>query len=131
MTVRHGSSAWLWKITARSMLGPSITWPSTITVPSEGRSSPARMLSTVVLPQPEWPMTQTNSPRRIASQRFSNTVVSPPPGALKRLAMPSIEISLSEGPLTWGRSLGEGDEAGGQRQELVEDHAHHADHENG
>ena len=24
ITVRHGSSAWLWKITARSRLGPSI-----------------------------------------------------------------------------------------------------------
>ncbi len=33
------------------------------------------MLSTVVLPQPEWPMMQVNSPRRIDSQRSSNTVV--------------------------------------------------------
>ena len=37
------------------------------------------MLSTVVLPQPEWPITQANSPRSIDSQRFSNTVVVPPP----------------------------------------------------
>ncbi len=33
------------------------------------------MLSTVVLPQPEWPMMQTNSPRAIASHRSSNTVM--------------------------------------------------------
>ena len=39
------------------------------------------MLSTVVLPQPEWPMTQVNSPRCIASHRSSKTVVVPPPGA--------------------------------------------------
>ena len=36
------------------------------------------MFSTVVLPQPEWPITQPNSPRAIESQRFSNTAISPP-----------------------------------------------------
>lgn len=58
-----------------------ISRPSAMTTPSEGASSPARMLSTVVLPQPECPIMQTNSPRRIGSHRFSNTVVLPPPGA--------------------------------------------------
>ena len=53
------------------------------------------MLSTVVLPQPEWPMMQTNSPRAIDSHRSSNTVVAPPPGAGKRLVMPSMEMNLS------------------------------------
>ena len=53
------------------------------------------MLSTVVLPQPEWPMMQVNSPRRIDSHRSSNTVVVPPPGAGKRLVMPSMEMNLS------------------------------------
>ena len=53
------------------------------------------MLSTVVLPQPEWPMMQTNSPRAIDSQRSSNTVVAPPPGAGKRLVMPSMEMNFS------------------------------------
>ena len=53
------------------------------------------MLSTVVLPQPEWPMMQANSPRAIASHRSSNTVVAPPPAAGKRLAMPSMEMNLS------------------------------------
>jgi hypothetical protein len=52
------------------------------------------MLSTVVLPQPEWPMTQTNSPRAIDSHSSSNTVVLPP-GAGKRLLMPSMEMNLS------------------------------------
>ena len=53
------------------------------------------MLSTVVLPQPEWPMMQANSPRPIDSHRSSNTVVAPPPGAGKRLVMPSMEMNLS------------------------------------
>ena len=53
------------------------------------------MLSTVVLPQPEWPMMQTNSPRAIDSHRSSNTVVTPPPGAGKRLVMPSMEMNFS------------------------------------
>ena len=39
------------------------------------------MLSTVVLPQPEWPMTQVNSPRFIDSHRFSKIVVVSPFGA--------------------------------------------------
>ena len=55
--------------------------PSTMTTPSLGASSPARMLSTVVLPQPEWPIMHTNSPRRIGSHRFSKIVVALPPGA--------------------------------------------------
>ena len=53
------------------------------------------MLSTVVLPQPECPMMQTNSPRAIDNHRSSNTVVWPPPGDGKRLVMPSIEMNLS------------------------------------
>src|SRR5213076_1057997 len=53
------------------------------------------MLSTVVLPQPEWPMMQTNSPRAIDSHRSSNTIVLPPPGAAKRLVIPSMEMNLS------------------------------------
>ena len=36
ITVSHGSSAWPWKITARSRLGPSISRLSTITAPSLG-----------------------------------------------------------------------------------------------
>src|SRR4029079_16077980 len=65
----EGAMAWLWNMTARSRLGPSIAWLSTITAPSEGASSPARMLSTVVLPQPEWPIMQVKSPRCIGSKR--------------------------------------------------------------
>src|SRR5262245_58147950 len=129
ITERHGSSAWLWQITARSRLGPSIDWLSTITVPSEGTSRPARILSTVVLPQPEWPMMQTNSPRAIASHRSSNTVVVPPAGAGKRLVIPSMEMNLSAlaRPLVIAL-LRERHEPRGAREDLVEHHPDQPDH---
>ena len=42
---------------------PTSDSPATDTSPSSGTSSPATMLSSVDLPQPEGPMTATNSPR--------------------------------------------------------------------
>ena len=45
--------------------------------PSSGASSPARMFRTVVLPQPECPTRQTNSPRATPNQTSSKTVVAP------------------------------------------------------
>src|SRR2546430_11483430 len=95
-----------------------------MTAPSDGTSRPARILSTVVLPQPEWPMMQTNSPRAIDSHRSSNTVVVPPPGAGKRLVMPSMEMNFSV-----TSSLREGHQPRQPREHLVEDHADHADHQ--
>jgi hypothetical protein len=92
ITVIHGSSACDWKITARSRLGPSIALPSTMTAPALGASRPARMFSTVVLPQPEWPMTQTNSPLPTPSHRSSKIVVAPPEGAGKTREIPSMEM---------------------------------------
>ena len=38
------------------------TAPSTVTPPASAASSPATIESTVDLPQPEWPIRQTNSP---------------------------------------------------------------------
>src|SRR5882757_6950513 len=125
MTVSQGSSAWLWKITARSRLGPSIAWLSTITVPADGTSSPARMLSTVVLPQPEWPMMQVKSPRCIGSHRSSNTVVVPPPAAGNRFAMPSIEMNFCAISLFRKRH-----QPGEPRQYQIEQHAHHSNQQN-
>src|SRR5215475_12576524 len=99
--------------------------PSTMTAPSLGSSSPARMFSTVVLPQPEWPITQANSPRSIESHRFSNTATSPPPAAGYRLAMASIEMNLSV-----IASFREGDHAGEAGEDLIEQHADKADQQN-
>ena len=43
------------------------TWPPLAV------SSPASTFRIVVLPQPEWPMMQTNSPRSMPKLTFSNT----------------------------------------------------------
>src|ERR671936_839505 len=66
-----------------------------MTAPSEGASRPARILSTVVLPQAEWPMMHKNSPRAIDSHKSSNTVVLPPPAVGKRLLTLSFELNFS------------------------------------
>src|SRR5262249_35501405 len=129
MAVRQGSSAWLWKITARSRLGPSIACSSTMTTPSDGWSRPARMLSKGVLPQPEGPITQGNSPRRMASHRSANTVVSPPSVAKLR-ATPSIEMNLSADTAATA-SLRERHGASCAGERLVEHHADDPDHQDG
>ncbi|MNC95879.1 hypothetical protein D3C83_130990 [compost metagenome] len=47
----------------RSGPGPSTFLPSSVTVPELRDSSPARMRISVDLPQPDGPITQTNSRR--------------------------------------------------------------------
>ncbi len=71
--VSQGSRAWDWKMTARSSAGPVIGWPAISTAPPSGASSPARMLRMVVLPQPEWPISETNSPRSTPNHTSWNT----------------------------------------------------------
>ena len=73
ITESHGISAWPWNTTPRSSDGPATSRPSMITTPSEARSRPARMLRIVVLPQPEWPTMQTNSPFSIVKFTRSKT----------------------------------------------------------
>ena len=41
-----------------------ISWPPTVMVPSVGRSSPAMRFSSVVLPDPDGPMSARNSAAR-------------------------------------------------------------------
>ena len=47
-----------------------MSWPSTVTVPSSGVSSPASSESSVDLPLPDGPTTATNSPR--ATERLAS-----------------------------------------------------------
>ncbi len=54
LTVSHGNSADSWNM--------SPVRPCTSDVSRDGRSSPAKMLSNVLLPQPDAPSRQTNSP---------------------------------------------------------------------
>ena len=50
-----------------SRLGPSTTAPRSVTRPPEHGNRPARILSSVVLPQPDWPTIVTNSPAAMSS----------------------------------------------------------------
>src|SRR5207244_4899281 len=60
------------------------------------------------------------------SQRSSNTVVLPPPGAGKRLPMPSMEMNLSVMGAASFRKRHQPRQPG---QHLIEQHADHADHQ--
>ena len=46
---------------------PASGWPKTRTVPDDGASRPAAMFSSVDLPQPVGPTTETNSPAPMRS----------------------------------------------------------------
>ena len=49
-------------------------WPNTDTLPCEGASRPAAMLSSVDLPQPVGPTTDTNSPAATVSEALATAV---------------------------------------------------------
>src|SRR6185503_10344617 len=51
--------------------------PSTVIVPEVGFSKPAIIRSVVVLPQPDGPRNETNSPRSAASEKSCTAAVSP------------------------------------------------------
>ncbi len=72
-TLSQGISAWPWKTTPRSRLGPATSRRSMKTWPALAVSRPASTLRMVVLPQPLWPMMQTNSPCCISKLTPSNT----------------------------------------------------------
>ncbi len=61
-------------------------------VPSVGSSNPPIMRSSVVLPQPEGPSSEKNSPRRMSRETASTAATSP-----KRLVRPRISTLYSDG----------------------------------
>ena len=61
-TLRHGNRTGDRKTTPMSRRGPLIGVPRSSASPPEGGNNPARILSKVVLPQPDGPTTETNSP---------------------------------------------------------------------
>ena len=85
MTVRHGSSPNSWKTMARSIPGPVIFLPPISSSPTFGRSSPSSTFRKVLLPQPDGPTMETNSPlfssmrkslRAVTGSRFLGVNVS-------------------------------------------------------
>ena len=59
--------------------------PEICTLPSLGRSSPATRFSSVVLPDPERPISPTNSPCRICSDTSRTAQMSSEPTRKRRL----------------------------------------------
>src|SRR5712691_269504 len=64
--VSQGSREWFWNTTPRSGPGPVTSRSASRIWPSVGLSSPATTLSSVDLPQPECPISETNSPERMS-----------------------------------------------------------------
>ena len=56
---------------------PSIGWPSIEMVPLVGWSKPAIIRSSVVLPQPDGPSSEKNSPSRMVSEASSSALNAP------------------------------------------------------
>src|SRR5689334_8520884 len=78
-TVIHGMSEKFWNTTMRSSPGPAISLPSRTMPPALALSSPAMMLSSVDLPQPECPTIVTNSPFSMRKCTSLKTQRSPAP----------------------------------------------------
>ena len=79
-TVMFGNSAYDWKTM------PTLRWfgglrvmssPSTVILPAVGISNPAIMRRVVVLPQPDGPRNETNSPRSAARLKSATAATSP------------------------------------------------------
>ncbi len=75
--VSQGKRLGDWKTTARSGSAPSTFQPSRRIAPLEIGLSPAAIVSTVDLPQPEWPMSEMNSPLFTLRSKSSTTVSGP------------------------------------------------------
>ncbi len=56
---------------------PAMSCPSIRMVPAVGSSKPAMQRSSVVLPQPDGPSSEKNSPSRISAETPSSAVTSP------------------------------------------------------
>ena len=67
MALRQGISASVWNMYPARRLMPASGCPKTLTLPADGCSRPAAMFSSVDLPQPVGPTTETNSPARMCS----------------------------------------------------------------
>ena len=76
-TVSHGKTPYSWKITPRSGPGAATGRPSSSTRPVVGWTKPPTMFIRVVLPQPDGPMIETNSPLRMSNETSSSTRIGP------------------------------------------------------
>src|SRR3989344_7272434 len=96
--VSQGSSEWFWNTTARSGPGPLISLLAHSSAPLVGVVSPAIRFKSVDLPQPEWPISATNSPLAIV-RLMSRSAGNRPLAVLKACPTPwtSMNLVLMEG----------------------------------
>src|SRR5579883_2630070 len=116
-TFIHVNSDPCWNTTPRSAPGPVIGRPRIDTSPIVGASKPARMLRSVVFPQPDGPMTQRKSPPATA-RSMSSSAVMPPAASPKRLTTPRTATSASSAcvpVLGWSRDIDRKPPAAGSR----------------
>src|SRR6266511_2018278 len=116
----------LWKTTMRSMPGPAISRHSSTTPPTEAVSRPAMRLSSVLLPQPEWPTMVRNSPCSTPNATSRKTQTCPAPsGSGKNL----VTWSMSRKAIR--RLLRVRDQLGHPPEAEVEEHPDEPDSEDG
>ncbi len=100
-TVMCGNRAYDWNtvLTGRLFGGLSpISSPKILMLPSVGNSSPAIIRSVVVLPQPDGPSSEKNSPSRIC-RSMSSTASAASPNRLVTPWMPTAQRSSFIGGL--------------------------------
>jgi hypothetical protein len=66
---------------------PATGWPAMAMAPSVGSSKPASMRRSVVLPQPEGPSREKNSPARTVTETWSKAVKAPKRLVARRTSM--------------------------------------------
>src|SRR6266545_17194 len=123
--VSQGSREWFWNTTPRSGPGPVTSRSASRICPPVGSTSPATILSSVDLPQPECPISETNSPARI-SRLISSSAQNGPFRVWNSLRTLSICRYL---PLMPSSLVAEA--AGGEDHQLLEREADDADREDG
>ena len=77
MTVRQSRSTGLWKTMPTSVWGRVTGWPAIRISPDDGGSSPAIISIRVLLPQPDGPRTDRNSPAGTSSETCSTAWTEP------------------------------------------------------
>src|SRR5712692_2533516 len=123
--VSQGSREWFWNTTPRSGPGPVTSRSASRTWPPVGLSSPVMMLSSVDLPQPECPISETNSPERM-SRLISSSAQNGPFLVWNTLRTLSICKYLSVIPCSLVAEA-----AGNEDHQLLEREADDADREDG
>ncbi len=96
-TVFHGSSTACWNTTPASGRGLVTISPPQRTVPEDALSRPARMRSSVVLPQPLGPTTEMNSLSPMSTLTSDSATTISPDRDENRFPKPAIRISAADG----------------------------------